>query len=100
MKDLFIQVASGLIVLLIAGFLGLGAKTIKVMSGHSSRPTKKWKWLIIIGWIMVFGGLALFGSHSAVTKQIYPFADTGFQTALLGVIVLGIGKVGLWLTRD
>ncbi len=99
METLIVQVLSGLIVVAIAGWLGIGRSTVRVITG--SRSTRKWKWVILISWLMIIGGLYLFGANKGQFTNISAnsiYAMMGLNLLGFGVIGLGIGKVGVWLT--
>ncbi len=99
METLIVQVLSGLIVVAIAGWLGIGRSTVRVITG--ARSTRTWKWVILISWLMIIGGLYLFGANKGQFTNISAnniYAMMGLDLLGFGIIGLGIGKVGAWLT--
>jgi CHASE2 domain-containing sensor protein len=63
---------------------------------------KKWKWVIAISWIMIIGGLGLFGANNGqlTNAQVNnTSAMIGLDLFGIGIIVLVIGKIGSWFNR-
>lgn len=96
MPDFLIQVIAGIIVAIIASFIGIGYKVRISHSSDSSRKTGKK--------IMIFSGLAIFtgvilGGQSGWdmgTKQ----SVIGATMAGYGVLFFFIGKVIAWYQRN
>lgn len=99
MEQLIIQVAAGVIVLLIATWLGIGGSSVRVVRLQSGRNSRKWKWTILVSWLMIIAGLYIFSLNFPVGGFSNPYAGMGFSLAFLGLIGLGIGKLGSWWSR-
>lgn len=94
MNQLFISVVSGLVVIIIASFFGLGgSKNIRI-SGDRTRKTGKW--IMIISAIVVFIGLSWAGKNPSGSGELAP----GYSLALLGVFSFFIGKFIAWFQRN
>lgn len=102
MASFFIAVISGLTVLALASWFGIGKdKNSKVLpSGFKVRKTGKW--IIIISVIMVVCGLALWlgdpGQNTGFNLHSQR-ASFGFLMAILGGILFGVGKIIEWFQK-
>jgi hypothetical protein len=90
-KNLFQQIFAGIVILLIAGFFS--GKQIEKETVSSS---KKWKIVVILGWILIIGG-ALFTINSFNGGIYNPYIFTGIGLAFLGLVLNWIGKFFIWL---
>jgi hypothetical protein len=96
MKDLLFQIIGGLIVVLIAAWLGIGGTTKVVVHGGQVRKTGKW--IILISVAMILGGLS-WHDKLAPTKSIFNFNDWGSLLFGYGILFLIVGKVVAWFQR-
>jgi len=95
MSNLFINVIGGLIVVIIATWLGIGGST-KVIVQSNGRIKKTGKWIIIISVAMILSGLIWAGSNSPVqggfdlnkTGTVHGLTLTGY-----GALLFFIGKI-------
>ncbi len=98
MEQLIITIVGGLAVLLIAGWLGIGGSPVRII--HAGRTSKKWKWVILVSWLIIIVGIVIFLSNFPQGGFNSPLTGLGFLLVFLGLIGLGIGKIGSWFHRD
>ena len=101
MSQLLITVIGGLIVLILAAWLGIGGSTrVKVEGGHKVRKTGKL--IIFISVLMILGGLAWAGSNAPAQGGIDLSRSGmlyGFTLAGYGVLFFFVGKIVAWWQR-
>ena len=91
-------VTTAVIAAVIIYLLGIGgAKTIVTVGG--TRITKKWKVLIVIGWTLLVGGGFYCISWASVSGFSSPKTGIGLSLALLGLLLLLVGRFGAWWNR-
>lgn len=100
MSDLLTNVVGGLIVALIASWLGFGGKTTKIVVAYGQKRSKVWKWFKIVAVIAMVAGYYIFFSNYSKGGFQNPTVGLGFCLFFLGLILLGIGKFGAWFNRD
>ena len=85
------QIVSGLVVLLVSIWLG----------GRSSPATdgKGWKIVVIVGWVMILGGLYMFGVNMQAGGFSNPYSGLGLSLFLLGISVKYLGSFFVWWHR-
>ncbi len=101
MEQLVIQIIGGLAVVAIAAWLGIGRSSVRII--HSTRPSKTWKRVILISWLMIIAGIYMFGSNKGTFINITAnniYAIIGLDLIGFGIIALIIGKVGHWFNKD
>lgn len=100
MEQLIIQIIGGVIVAVIATWLGIG-KSHKVIIHHAGPTRRTGKWIILISILMIFGGLAWMsnGYPQNFSGWIKPPTVYGFTLASYGVIFFIIGKVVAWFQK-
>jgi len=96
------EITQGVLIAVIAAaiiyWLGIGgSKTVVTVGG--TRITKKWKVLIVIGWIMFVGGGLYCTSWASVSGFSNPKAGIGLSLAFLGLLMLLVGRLGAWWNR-
>lgn len=91
MSDLMIQIAAGLIVILIAGWLGLGGKTITIQSSSTKKTGKK---MILVAWVLIILGLYLGAGANWDTETAR--AGAGISSLGFGFLLLIVGRVVAW----
>lgn len=95
MNDLVVQIVAGLIVILIAGWLGLGGKTITIQSNTTKKTGKK---MILIAWVLIFLGLYLGGSGNWDLETVK--AGAGASSLILGFLLLIFGRIVAWFQSN
>jgi hypothetical protein len=88
-KNLFQQVVSGLIVLLVSIWLG-GKATSTPLIG------KGWKLTIIISWVMILGGLYIMASTHPNGGWSNPYVAMGAGSFIIGLALNRVGKFFDW----
>lgn len=91
MADFFSSTGSSILAAVIVGALGIGTVVKVKISGRAEHSSKLGDRLIGIAWIMLIGGLILFGSHQG------QFADLGKNDtyAMLGADLMGL-SIPVW----
>lgn len=95
MSDLAIQIVAGLIVILIAGWLGLGGKTVTIQSNTTKKTGKK---MILISWVLIILGLYLGGSANWDLETAK--AGAGASSLILGFLLLIVGRIVVWFQSN
>lgn len=99
---IFMEIIKGVIITVIGaaviGWLGIGGSKTVVTVG-STRVTKKWKALIVIGWVMLIGGSLYCLSWASVSGFNNPKTGLGLSLAFSGLLILLIGRFGEWWNR-
>jgi len=90
--NLFQQIVSGVVVLLISILLGKNT-TKNTVNG------KSWKVVVVISWVMILGGLYMISSNVNNGGIYNPYVGMGISSAFLGIILKYIGKFFLWWQR-
>jgi predicted phage tail protein len=88
-KNLFQQVVSGLIVLLVSVFLGnkeVGKITV----------SKFWKLIIILAWVSFWGGLYLIFNNLSNGGIYNVYVSMGISLAVFGIFLNLVGKFFIW----
>ncbi len=88
-KNLFQQVISGLIVLLVSIFLGnkeVGKTTI----------SKFWKLIIILAWVSLWGGLYIIFNNFSNGGIYNVYVSMGISLAIFGFFLNLVGKFFIW----
>lgn len=86
-----IQIVAGLIVIVIAGWLGLGGKTVTIQSNSTKKTGKK---MILIAWVLIVLGLYLGGSTNWDLETAQ--AGAGVSSLVFGFLLLIIGRIVAW----
>lgn len=94
MNEFFSQIAIGIIVAIILGWLGFGGS--KKVIVNNSKSHKLGKWIMIISVIIMIIGLNWAGKQSPTINTIAP----GYSVAILGGFFFLIGKVIAWFQRN
>lgn len=99
MDQLLITIIGGVIVAIIATWLGISGSTRVVIEGTHVRKTGKW--IILISAVMIFGGLIWMvnSNPQGLNDCVRPPAVYGFTLAGYGLIFFMIGKVVAWFQR-
>lgn len=96
MSDLLIQIIAGVIVAIIASFIGIGYK-VRISHGSSSSP-KTGKKVMIFSALVIFIG-AMLGDQAGwdmnVTQSVIGATIVGY-----GVLFFFIGKIIAWYQRN
>lgn len=87
--NLFQQIVSGVVVLLISILLGKNTTKNTVNS-------KGWKGVVVISWVMILGGLYMISSNVNNGGIYNPYVGMGMISAFLGIILKYIGRFFLW----
>ncbi len=96
MSQLFINIIGGLIVVIIAAWLGIGGTTRVVVHGNQSG--KAGKWIIIISVVMILSGLFVIGKNPTPTTGI-DFNNPGTLLVGYGIIFFIVGRIIAWFQR-
>lgn len=98
------QILSGIVIAVVSGWIlslfGIGNSktTVRVSSGQT--VSKKWKFTIVLGWLMFIGG----GYYFLAWLSVLGFSDSktgiGFSISILGFFLLLFGKFGSWWNRS
>lgn len=89
--NLFQQIVSGLVVLVVS--IWLGGKTSPTTDG------KGWKTVVIIGWIMIIGGLYIAGINAQNGGFNNPYTGLGLSMFVIGIPIKYLGKFFVWWHR-
>lgn len=101
--DLITNIVAGLIVAVIAAWLGIGAKSERVVFAHGGNSGKKrWKKVIILAWLMIVLGIVWYVPNAPPGSPfsgafLNGWAVWGFDFIGLGLILLVVAKIFLWL---
>ncbi len=97
------EIVTGVIVAVVAGIIlswfGLNKHTTVVRVGGNLGTPKKWKVMIVIGWILtIFGGWysLAWGLESGLSDY---HTGMGLSSFILGIPILLLGKFGTWWNR-
>ena len=93
------NIIGGLIVIIVAGWLGFG-KSERVVIVHGGSASRKWKWVITISWFIIIVGYCIFIQNFSNGGWQNPWVGLGFCLAFLGFILLGVGKFFHWLNHN
>ena len=91
MSDLMIQIAAGLVVIVIAGWLGLGGRTVTIQSSGTRKTGKK---MILVAWVLIILGLYL-GAGANWNLETAK-AGAGASSLALGFLLLIVGRIVAW----
>ncbi len=95
MSDLVIQIVAGLAVILLAGWLGLGGKTVTIQSNSAKKTGKK---IILVAWILIILGLYLGGASNWDVETVK--AGMGISSLIFGFLLLIVGRIIAWYQRS
>lgn len=102
MSNFLIAVISGLTVLALASWFGIGKdKTARVLP-KGFRVRKTGKWIMIISVIIIIWGLILWGGDPGQSMGFNLHsqrASFGFLMTIAGGILFGIGKIIEWFQK-
>lgn len=104
MDQLVLNIVGGLIVVVIAAWLGIGSKSERVVFvGGGNSKKKWWKKFIVFAWLMIVLGIILYGANAPTTGNAFLGAQMdvwgylGLDLIGFGIIFLIIGKISLWV---
>jgi hypothetical protein len=97
MEQFITEVIAIVIGAIVVYWLGIGS--VRVVVAHGTRINKKWKWVILISWLMIISGIYIFLINFPNGGLYNPYVGMGFSLASLGLIGLGIGRLGSWWNR-
>jgi hypothetical protein len=87
--NLFQQIVSGLVVLVVSILLGNRTAKSKVIG-------KGWKITVIIAWCMILGGLYIIGLNTPNGGIYNPYVGMGLSITILGLLLKYVGKFFIW----
>ncbi len=94
---------SGIAIAVIAGLIlyymfGIGGGSVTVVQGR--RSGRGWRRLKMIGWLVVAIAAILFADNFPYGGFQNLYADMGLSLFIIGLIVVGVGKIGYGWFRD
>lgn len=98
------EIVTGIIATVVAGvilaWLGLNRSTTVVQVGGRPRKSRKWKTMIVVGWILtVFGGY--YALAWGIEKGLNNYhTGLGISLFAIGIPILLLGRFGSWWSRD
>jgi hypothetical protein len=99
MSEIITGVIVAVLSAVIIAFLEIGNSKTTVHIKGGVKSSKVWKVLIVIGCLMVFSGGFYGISWLASAGLNDPRSGLGISLFILGLPVIGIGKLGSWWTK-
>lgn len=94
------EILTGIFIAVVAGILlswfGFNKRTTVVQLSQTGTTPKKWKWWLVLGWIMFLAGIYLFSVHFQESGFYDPMTGFGFSLGFIGLVSIWIGKFGRW----
>ena len=101
---MFSEITVGVVIAVVAGIIlyifGFSGRNASVTIVHQNGSSKKWKWWIVLGWIMFLTGIYLFSVHFQESGFYDPMTGFGFSLGFVGLISIWVGKFGTWWNKS